>query len=195
MQVFFQSRRNRDIPWGSVFPEYHNPVRVGTAGVVVHAPDIRGLGEGLLVDQHALAGKAGIKAERDDMLIEPDRLLAHFTHLKRHVSPGARDPEEFRKDPAHHRSPLVNGPGHRDLSPDRVAVKSIEPAAEPVVPAVLHDVKKRRGGNRELDAVHPGYPASPRHPRSGDGRLSRPAGGSSSCHPGASGGGFLSCAG
>jgi len=137
----------------SFLPEDHDPVGVGAGRHVIHSPDIRGLGEVLLIDDHTRAVKAGSDTERHDMLLEPDRTLPHFAYLECHKAPFAGDTKEFIEHRTHDTGPFLKGPCHRDVSADPLRIEPVEPAAEPVVIAVLHDIEERRRSNRELDGL------------------------------------------
>ncbi len=89
------------------------------------------------------------------MLLEPDGPLPHFTDFECYKTPGTGDAVEFKKHRTHDTGPFLYRGGHGKLLPDHIRFEPVEPAAEPVVLAVLHDIEEWRGGDRELDCCIP----------------------------------------
>lgn len=87
-------------------------------GIVGDAPDVGGLGEGLLVHQQAHGLEAGLKAQRQHRFLEAHGALAHLAHLEGHVPAGSGDPVELGKHLTHDPGPVLQSPGHGDAPAD-----------------------------------------------------------------------------
>ena len=124
--------------------EHDDAIGVGTEPVVIDTPDIRGLGEILPIDQHSLARKARRNAQRNDSFLEPDFSVANFADFECDLAAAFRDAIELSEYTSHLCAPCFDSGRHRNTRCDGNGVERVEPAAQPVVLRVLHDIEKRR---------------------------------------------------
>ena len=131
--------------------EQDNPVGVRALAVVRHAPAVGGLRELLRVDQTSIGSRPAAIASRDDDLFEPDACRrAPRPPRRRRGRPGAGRARSSGRAAGHERLPASSC--FASVDRHRGGVDAAEPAAQPVVARVVHDVEERRRGDDQCDA-------------------------------------------
>ena len=123
---------------------------VGAAFVVFDSPAAGGFGERLGVDEDLHGIEPRALATGENMLFEEDFSTPDFANFYGCMSAGAQDAVDFDHCSGELGCPFRKRPGATGSS---FRVDAGKPTAKPVVATVVHDVKKRRGGDYEVYGI------------------------------------------